>query len=129
MKKPDIDYFDDLRSEVSQYLDKESLEVVHRAFLCGKKAHEGQVRASGEPYITHPVAVARILAEMRMDVESVIAALLHDVIEDTLIDKATLVKHFGAQIANLVDGVSKLTQIHFESRAGITIVVAVKELL
>jgi GTP diphosphokinase / guanosine-3',5'-bis(diphosphate) 3'-diphosphatase len=111
------DCFADLGLELNQYLDQESIDTIYQAYLCGKEAHQGQTRASGEPYITHPVAVARILAEMRMGPETIMAAILHDVIEDTLIDKATLVERFGEQVAELVDGVSKLTQIKFESRA------------
>lgn len=112
-----VDYFDELRKELNHYLDKKSIEFIYQAYLCSEEAHTGQTRASGEPYITHPIAVALILAEMRMDKESIIAAILHDVIEDTLLDKATLIEHFGEQVAELVDGVSKLTQITFESRA------------
>ena len=83
--------------------------------MFGAEAHDGQSRLSGEPYIYHPVAVARILAEMRMDYKSLIAALLHDVIEDTPTAKEQINKLFGEEIAELVDGVSKLTHIEFES--------------
>ena len=81
------------------------------------KAHTGQYRASGEPYITHPLAVARILANMRLDYQSIMAAMLHDVIEDTGIDKAQINQEFGGVVASLVDGVSKLAQIKFENKA------------
>jgi guanosine-3',5'-bis(diphosphate) 3'-pyrophosphohydrolase len=90
---------------------------VYRAYLLGARAHEGQSRVSGEPYISHPVAVARILSEMRMDANSIIAAILHDVIEDTPTLKENLVEEFGEEVAELVDGVSKLTKIDFRSRA------------
>ncbi len=82
-----------------------------------RDAHQGQKRSTGEPYITHPVAVASILADMRMDYQSIAAALLHDVIEDTGVEKKTLSECFGQDVAELVDGVSKLTQIEFTSRA------------
>lgn len=112
-----MDYFSELRKKVSEYLTDEEVRRVHEAFLLGEKAHSSQKRLTGEPYITHPIAVACILCDMRMDVETIIAALLHDVIEDTSVDKQTLENQFGPQVAELVDGVSKLTQIKFESRA------------
>jgi RelA/SpoT family (p)ppGpp synthetase len=85
--------------------------------LLGARAHEGQSRVSGEPYISHPVAVARILSEMRMDANCIIAAILHDVIEDTPTLKENLIDEFGEEVADLVDGVSKLTQIDFRTKA------------
>lgn len=99
------------------YLSEKQIEEVYHAYLTSAMAHEGQKRFTGEPYITHPVAVACILADIKMDRQSIMAALLHDVIEDTEIDKATLTEEFGEQVAELVDGVSKLTQIEFRSRA------------
>ncbi len=90
---------------------------VYRAYLFGAEAHDGQHRLSGEPYIYHPVAVARILAELRIDYRSLIAAILHDVIEDTEIGKEQLLAEFGQEVADLVDGVSKLTHIEFHSKA------------
>lgn len=111
------DPYTELEHDLKAYLEPQQIANVHKAYLIAKQAHEGQMRQSGEAYITHPVAVARILAAIRLDSQSVMAALLHDVIEDTSIDKASLVTHFGEQVANLVDGVSKLTQIKFESRA------------
>jgi guanosine-3',5'-bis(diphosphate) 3'-pyrophosphohydrolase len=100
---------------LEEYLEPDQIAEVYRAYLFGAEAHDGQSRLSGEPYIYHPVAVARILAEMRMDHKSLIAALLHDVIEDTPTAKEQLVNLFGEEIAELVDGVSKLTNITFES--------------
>jgi guanosine-3',5'-bis(diphosphate) 3'-pyrophosphohydrolase len=85
--------------------------------LLAKEAHEGQKRHTGEPYITHPVAVATILAQMRMDPPTIMAAILHDVIEDTYVEKQDLINRFGKEVADLVDGVTKLTQITFESHA------------
>ena len=101
---------------LEEYLEPDQIAEVYRAYLFGAEAHDGQSRASGEPYIYHPVAVAHILAEMRMDTKSLIAALLHDVIEDTPTAKEQLIKLFGDEVAELVDGVSKLTHIEFESR-------------
>lgn len=107
----------DLCSYLESYLTREQVSEVYRAYLFGAEAHEGQNRLSGEPYIYHPVAVARILAGMRMDHQCLMAAILHDVIEDTETAKEQLAREFGPEIAELVDGVSKLTQIKFRSRA------------
>lgn len=93
------------------YLEADKIEKIHQAYEVALKAHFGQKRESGEEYITHPVAVAGILADMKIDHESVIAALLHDVVEDTLITKEEIVAQFGQTIADLVDGITKLTQI------------------
>ena len=107
----------DLCIFLESYLSPEQIREVYRAYLFSAEAHEGQHRKSGEPYIYHPVAVARILAEMRMDHKCLMAAVLHDVIEDTHAAKDTLAQVFDEEIAELVDGVSKLTQIDFKSRA------------
>ncbi|MEM7564146.1 MAG: RelA/SpoT family protein [Pseudomonadota bacterium] len=107
----------ELCAELETYLEAEQVEEIYEAYLVGAAAHEGQSRVSGEPYISHPVAVARILAEMRMDSRSIIAAILHDVIEDTPTLKEQLAEQFGEEVAELVDGVSKLTQIDFRSKA------------
>ncbi len=101
---------------LEDYLEPDQIAEVYRAYLFGAEAHDGQSRKTGEPYIYHPVAVARILAEMRMDHKSLIAALLHDVIEDTPTAKDLLTSKFGEEVAELVDGVSKLTHIQFESK-------------
>ncbi len=114
---PAVKLFKKLRNALEEYLDKEQIERIYQAYLLARGAHEGQMRKSGEEYITHPVAVAEILAHMRLDPESIMAALMHDVIEDTGVDKKTLAEKFGDSVAELVDGVSKLTQIKFESRA------------
>ena len=107
----------DLRRLAGAYLDPAEVEKIHRAFLFGADAHDGQHRASGEPYIHHPGQVAKILAEMRLDHETIVAALLHDVIEDTPTAKQQIATEFGDAVAELVDGVSKLTHLSFESRA------------
>ena len=99
------------------YMPHEQIEFVLKAYEVGAKAHEGQMRRSGEPYISHPIAVAQILADMHMDGQTIAAAILHDVVEDTDMDVEGLEALFGAEIASLVDGVSKLDQMHFTSRA------------
>ncbi len=106
-----------LCDKLTSYLDHNHINQVRRAYLYAEQAHDGQVRRSGEPYVSHPLAVATILADMRMDYQSLIAAMLHDVIEDTGISKDALGGQFGDTVADLVDGVSKLTQIEFASRA------------
>ncbi len=99
------------------YLEPEQVEEVYRAYEFAATAHSGQQRLSGEPYIHHPLAVAKILAGMRLDHQSIVAAILHDVIEDTPTAKQQLAEEFGEEVAELVDGVSKLTQVQFESKA------------
>ena len=96
----------DLLTKLSTYLTPAQVEEVHRAYLFGAQAHEGQQRLSGEPYISHPIAVAGILAELHMDHRSIIAAILHDVIEDTPTAKEQVAEEFGEEVAQLVDGVS-----------------------
>jgi RelA/SpoT family (p)ppGpp synthetase len=107
----------DLCAYLDGYLPPEQVSEVYRAYLFSAEAHHGQQRRTGEPYIYHPIAVARILAEMRMDHKCLMAAILHDVLEDTDIRKEELARQFDDEIAELVDGVSKLTQIDFKSRA------------
>jgi RelA/SpoT family (p)ppGpp synthetase len=109
--------FAELRNQLAEYLNKEQVELVALAYSMAEKAHTGQLRSSGDEYITHPVAVAQILADMHMDHQSIIAAILHDVIEDTSISKEEIAATFGEKVAELVDGVSKLAQLKFESRA------------
>ena len=106
-----------LASCVSKYLDADQVADIRRAYRYGAKAHEGQFRLSGEPYICHPLSVAIILADMRMDANGIMAAILHDVIEDTEISKLALTEEFDEAVAELVDGVSKLTQLDCKSRA------------
>jgi len=104
-------------SDLEVYLTPEQISEVYRAYLYGAEAHAGQNRMSGEPYIYHPIAVARILSEMRMDHKCLMAAILHDVIEDTTTGKEQLVELFDEEIAELVDGVSKLTHLDFKTHA------------
>ncbi|EIL98297.1 bifunctional (p)ppGpp synthetase/guanosine-3',5'-bis(diphosphate) 3'-pyrophosphohydrolase [Rhodanobacter sp. 115] len=98
------------------YLPESQIERVLRAYEVGAHAHEGQARKSGEPYITHPVAVAGILAELGMDAETIIAAILHDTLEDTELSRSALASEFGETVAELVDGVTKLDKMKFGSR-------------
>ena len=112
-----MDYFADLRKALEEYLELEQIELCEQAYQIALRAHEGQMRRSGEPYITHPVAAALILAGMRLDHQTIMATLLHDVIEDTLMSLEELHTLFGDEVAALVDGVTKLTKIKFESRA------------
>lgn len=107
----------DLCTLLEGYLEPDQVKEVYRAYLFGAEAHEGQHRLTGEPYIYHPLAVARILAEMRMDYNTIIAALLHDVIEDTTTAREQLATEFSEEVATLVDGVTKLTQVKFGSKA------------
>ena len=111
---PSIDAFAD---RLSSYLDNDQVNLVRRAYFYAEQAHDGQRRRSGEAYVTHPLAVANILADMHMDHQSLMAAMLHDVIEDTGIAKEALNTQFGETVAELVDGVSKLTQMNFETKA------------
>ncbi len=108
---------DDLSAQIETYLEPDQVKKVRRAYSFSAKAHEGQHRLSGEPYIQHPLEVARILAGMHMDHQTLVAAILHDVIEDTATAKAQIKKEFGKGVAELVDGVSKLKQIEFDSYA------------
>ena len=119
----DEEWLDDLRQRIEdlceiarEYLDSDQVDCLREACYFAADAHSGIYRKSGEPYIFHPLAVARILANVRFDYITLQAALLHDVIEDTHYSKEQLSAHFGAEVADLVDGVSKLTQIHFNSK-------------
>ena len=108
---------DALCESLTDYLDLEHIREVRRAYYYSEQAHTGQSRRSGEPYIVHPLAVAEVLANMRMDHQSLMAAMLHDVIEDTGVTRDGLAEQFGDLVADLVDGVSKLTHIQFETAA------------
>ncbi|RZR23651.1 guanosine-3',5'-bis(diphosphate) 3'-diphosphatase [Vibrio vulnificus] len=108
--------FDSLKDVAQEYLTEPQLEALRQSYVVARDAHEGQTRSSGEPYIIHPVAVARILADMRLDVETLQAALLHDVIEDCDVSKEDLEAQFGHTVAELVDGVSKLDKLKFRDR-------------
>jgi len=106
-----------LLNKLETYLPPAQVDRIRDAYEFGAEAHEGQKRLSGEPYIAHPVAVAHILADLHMDAPTIVAAILHDVIEDTPTAKDEIAERFGADVAELVDGVSKLDHIQFRSRA------------
>jgi RelA/SpoT family (p)ppGpp synthetase len=106
-----------LLNKLETYLPPAQVDRVRDAYEFGAEAHEGQKRLSGEPYIAHPVAVADLLADLHMDAPTIVAAILHDVIEDTPTAKDEIAERFGADVAELVDGVSKLDHIQFRSRA------------
>jgi guanosine-3',5'-bis(diphosphate) 3'-pyrophosphohydrolase len=106
----------ELLAAVGSYLPAEQIARIREAAEFGASAHKGQKRLSGEPYIAHPVAAASILADLHLDADTIIAAILHDVIEDTPTPKDQLAARFGADVAELVDGVTKLDQIKFKSR-------------
>ena len=107
---------DSLAERLGSYLEPDQINQVCRAYYYAEQAHEGQYRRSGDPYIVHPLAVANILSDMHMDSQSLMAAMLHDVIEDTIVPKDALAQQFGETVTELVDGVSKLTHIKFESQ-------------
>ena len=107
---------DDLLATLRGYLPDDEVDAVERAYHFAETAHKGQFRRTGHQYITHPLAVAAILADMRMDHQSIMAAVMHDVLEDTGVSKTKLAKSFGKEVAEIVDGVSKLATI-FNSRA------------
>ncbi len=106
----------ELLSAASAYLPPEHVERIREAAEFGAEAHRGQKRKTGEPYIAHPVAAAEVLANLRLDADTIVAAILHDVIEDTPIAKEDLATRFGQTVADIVDGVTKLDQIQFKSR-------------
>ncbi len=108
---------DRLTGQLSTYLSTDQVNAVRRSYYYAEQAHDGQLRSSGEHYVTHPLAVATILADMHMDHQSLMAAMLHDVIEDTGIPKEAIVAQFGDSVAELVDGVTKLTQMKFGTKA------------
>ena len=108
--------FRGLKEQVQSYLDETQVELIQQAYIFARDAHEGQLRSSGDPYITHPVAVAKILATLHLDSQTIMAALMHDVIEDCDVTGEQISEAFGERVAMLVEGVSKLTQIKFRSR-------------
>jgi GTP diphosphokinase / guanosine-3',5'-bis(diphosphate) 3'-diphosphatase len=106
----------ELLARVATYLPADQVDRVRDAAEFGAEAHHGQKRLSGEPYISHPVAAAEILAELHLDADTIVAAILHDVIEDTPTPKEEIARRFGADVAEIVDGVTKLDQIRFKNR-------------
>ncbi|WP_372018741.1 RelA/SpoT family protein [Pseudoxanthomonas sp. 10H] len=113
--EPVPDYVLELE-RAAAYLPREQLPLLREAWRVGAAAHAGQTRKSGEPYITHPVAVAGVLAELGLDVETLIAAILHDTIEDTPLRREDIASQFGSDVADLVEGVTKLDKLKFRDR-------------
>jgi guanosine-3',5'-bis(diphosphate) 3'-pyrophosphohydrolase len=108
--------YEDLAEKVLRAHPEASLEMIQRGYVVSAKYHKGQVRMNGEPYLTHPLEVANLLAEMKLDVVTVTAGLLHDVLEDTLMSGEELKKQFGEEVYQIVDGVTKISQVQFTSR-------------
>ncbi|HMX17277.1 MAG TPA: HD domain-containing protein, partial [Rhodocyclaceae bacterium] len=115
---PPVDLAEDLErfnGRLATYLKPEEMSKVGAAYVFSSAAHRGQFRSSGDPYISHPLAVAETLAGWHLDAQALVAALLHDVMEDTNITKAQIAEHFGKTAAELVDGVSKLDRLEHQS--------------
>jgi guanosine-3',5'-bis(diphosphate) 3'-pyrophosphohydrolase len=111
LKKRNFVRFTDIKEEVASYLPNADFSLLEKAYVFSAKVHKGQTRLSGEPYLIHPLEVAMILAKLRMDLPTVSAGLLHDVLEDTLTSFGELKELFGEEIANLVDGVTKISKL------------------
>ena len=107
---------EEILDRVAKHHPGDNLDLIRRAYIFSAKEHKGQVRASGEPYLTHPLEVANILAEMKMDAVTVSVGLLHDVVEDTLTILEKIEEIFGPEVAHIVDGVTKISQIQFTSK-------------
>src|SRR5690625_2278083 len=107
---------DEIMAKVQKYLSEEDADFVERAYKYAKRAHEGQTRKSGEPYIVHPVQVANILVDLEMDPETIAGGFLHDVVEDTETDLEEIAEAFNHEVAMLVDGVTKLDKIKYKSQ-------------
>ncbi len=115
VERPEASSFATLTDKLG-YLSKAEIRQVREAFKFADEAHLGQYRASGEPYITHPIAVAGLCADWKLDVQAIMAALMHDTIEDRGVTKTELIERFGAPTAELVDGLTKLDKLHFSTR-------------
>jgi guanosine-3',5'-bis(diphosphate) 3'-pyrophosphohydrolase len=107
--------FDDLKEKILQYHPQVDINFIEKAYLFSEKAHEGQIRRSGEAYISHPLAVSGILADLRLDVDSIVTGLLHDTVEDTGVTIEEIKKEFGETISILVDGVTKISKMKFKT--------------
>src|ERR671923_1678858 len=106
----------DIVDKVRSYYPAANTDLIRRAYDFSARVHKGQKRLSGEPYLIHPMAVADIIADLKLDVPSVVSALLHDTVEDTLATLEELKTLFGREITSLVDGVTKLSRVNFSSR-------------
>ncbi len=104
-----------LCEKILEYFPKADISLIQKAYLFSKKAHEGQFRRSGEPYISHPVGVSEILAELKLDLPTIMTGLLHDTVEDTEVTLEDIEHNFGPVVAELVDGVTKITQLSFRN--------------
>ena len=111
---PPEELYQELVQSVKKYHPSDDLRLIEKAYQLASKAHEGQKRKSGEPYIIHPICVGIILAELELDKESIAAGLMHDVVEDTDVTLEDISAEFGDEIALLVDGVTKLTRINWD---------------
>ncbi len=109
--------FEDLAEKVQRY-HPDAIEMIQRGYVVSAKFHKGQLRMNGEPYLTHPLEVANILAELKLDAGTVTAGLLHDVLEDTLMSPEELRKQFGDEVYQIVDGVTKISQRGVQFEAG-----------
>ena len=107
--------YEDLIQEIRKYHPSSDLSDIERAYKIARDAHEGQKRKSGEPYIIHPIHTALILADLELDKESIMAGLLHDVMEDTKVTREQMISEFGEEVTDLVDGVTKLTKLDYDA--------------
>lgn len=103
--------FNDIVEEVLKYNPRADVEMLQKAYIFSAQAHKGQVRLSGEPYLIHPLEVAYILTKMNLDIPSIVSGLLHDTVEDSYVSKEEIEGFFGNEIAELVDGVTKISKI------------------
>ena len=109
--------FEEITEKVEAYQPDADFELLRRAYIFSAMEHRGQMRRSGEPYLTHPLEVANILADLKLDATSVAVGLLHDVLEDTLTSREVIEEYFGKEVAGLVEGLSKISKIPFTSEA------------
>jgi GTP pyrophosphokinase len=107
---------DILLDKIKSYMDEPDLEMVKKAYQYAERAHQEQFRVSGEPFVEHPLGVAIILADLELDIVSIVASLLHDVVEDTGISSEEIEREFGSEVAHIVDGVTKLTRMQFKTK-------------
>src|SRR5206468_4030349 len=108
--------FEDIQEKVETYMKGADLDLLRKAYVFSAKEHKGQTRSSGEPYLTHPLSVAFILAELKLDLTCIVAGLLHDVLEDTLTTRDVVEFNFGKDIAHVVEGLTKISRITFNSK-------------
>ncbi|MBD3868348.1 MAG: bifunctional (p)ppGpp synthetase/guanosine-3',5'-bis(diphosphate) 3'-pyrophosphohydrolase, partial [Acidobacteria bacterium] len=108
--------FEDILERVEEYNPGADFDLLRRAYVFSAREHRNQVRRSGEPYLVHPMEVAWILAELKLDTSSVVAGLLHDVVEDTLTTLETVEEYFGADVAHIVAGVTKISRLKYSTK-------------